>query len=241
MSSVELSLIVPAHNEEKLLEATLVALQEAGRQSDASFEIIVVDDDSTDSTAEIASRSGARVEKVKLRNIGAVRNAGAEIAKGRWLVFIDADTIVPVATLQATVAELRGGAIGGGAKVNLNDLAKLPWMKRMMYYVVVIGWQKLGGWAAGCYMYADAQVFRGFGGFDEKYFAAEEYFFSRNLKRLGKFVLLREPVVTSSRKLHGYSVWQLARFLIRPVFSFGRLFQSKAGLELLYEDKRQAS
>lgn len=238
MSSPELSIIVPAHNEEKLLEHTLVALQKAGLECDASFELIVVDDDSSDATSEIAERNGALVESVRLRNIGAVRNAGAAIARGDWLLFVDADTLVPPGTLQAAVTSLRNGAIGGGARVDLNDLSKLPWIKRMMYYFVVVVWQKLGGWAAGCFMFAESSAFREFGGFDEKYFAAEEFFFSRNLKRLGDFVLLREPVVTSSRKLHAYSIWQLARFLIRPIFSLGGMFQSKAGLEILYEDKR---
>lgn len=236
--TVELSLIVPAHNEENFLKPTLVALNRAAEQSGVSYEIIVVDDDSTDATPEIAQRNGAIVKQVRLRNIGAVRNAGANAAQGRWLVFVDADTIVPVGTLKATLAGLRRGLVGGGAKVSLNDLDQLPWAKRMMYHLVVTGWQRIGRWAAGCYMFCQAKAFRDFGGFDEKYFAAEEYFFSRQLKRRGKFELVTEPVVTSSRKLHGYSVWQLARFLIRPIFSTKGFFRSRVGLEILYEDKR---
>lgn len=236
--TVELSLIVPAHNEEKFLEPTLIALQRAAKHSEVDFELIVVDDDSTDATSEIARRSGAIVKQVKLRNIGAVRNAGAAIAAGRWLVFVDADTIVPPETLQATIKGLRAGLVGGGARVGLNDLDQLPWAKRMMYHLVVTGWQRMGRWAAGCYMFCDAKAFQDFGGFDEKYFAAEEFFFSRQLKRRGKFRLIAEPVITSSRKLHGYSVWQLARFLIRPIFSTKGFFRSRVGLEILYEDKR---
>ena len=237
-ANVELSLIVPAHNEESFLEPTLVALHHAAGKVGLDYEIIVVNDDSTDATPAIAERNGAHVKTVKLRNIGAVRNAGAKEAKGRWLVFVDADTIVPAATLEGTVDGLQNGLIGGGARVDLNDLKELPWVKRMMYHLVVTGWQRIGRWAAGCYMFCDAKAFEDFGGFDEKYFAAEEYFFSRQLKRRGKFKLIPEPVVTSSRKLHGYSVWQLARFLIRPIFSTKGFFRSRVGLEILYEDKR---
>jgi glycosyltransferase involved in cell wall biosynthesis len=236
--AIELSIIVPAHNEEKYLRETLQSIFTAAQAAQVGYEVIVVDDDSTDETSAIATQAGAQVEQVQLRNIGAVRNAGAKIAKGKWLIFIDADTLLPAETLLATIEELRGGAVGGGAQVDLNDLSSLPWIKRMMYYTVVIGWQKLGRWAAGCYMFCQASAFAKFGGFDESYFAAEEYFFSKALKRLGKFKLLKTPVVTSSRKLHAYSTAQLARLIIRPLFVRTGFFKSKTGLEILYEDKR---
>lgn len=237
--SIDLSLIIPAHNEERYLGDTLTALhQSATSLSDVDYEIIVVNDDSSDATRKIAESHGARVQNVQLRNIGAVRNAGAEVALGRWIVFVDADTLVHAETLQLTVDALRDGWVGGGASVALGDLEKLPLVKRMMYHAVVTGWQRMGRWAAGCYMFCQADAFRSMGGFDERYYAAEEYFFSKSLKQAGEFGLISHPVITSSRKLHQYSAWQLARFLIRPLFSLKGLFRSKKGLEILYEDKR---
>ena len=235
---MDLSIIVPAHNEENYIQATLEALADAIAEIDCAAEVIVVNDDSTDQTEAIAMAFEATVENVKLRNIGAVRNAGARIANGKWLVFVDADTIVPPDTLVATIKKLRSGAIGGGARVELPDLKELSFLKRGLFHAVVTGWQKMGGWAAGCYMFCSANSFYEIGGFNEEYYAAEEYFFSKSLKRKGKFELVSSPVLTSSRKLRRYSVFQLSRFLIRPMFTRKGIFKSRKGLEILYDDER---
>lgn len=232
------SIVIPAHNEEQYLGDTLDAINRAIEDLKIVAEVIVVNDDSTDRTAEIARDRLATVVDVSLRNIGAVRNAGAQQARYPWLIFIDADTSVPTKTLAGTLANLADGDAGGGAKVDLPDRAQLFFLKRWMFYLVLLIWQIVGKWAAGCYMYCQKEMFDDFGGFDEDYYAAEEYFFSCQLKARGPFRLVQHPVMTSSRKLHSYSVWELARFLLVPMLSMGNMFKSKRGLELLYEDRR---
>lgn len=71
-----ISFIVPAHNEERLLGVMLDALAHSAATLDEPFEIIVVDDASTDRTAEIARRRHVCVLSANLRQIAAVRNAG---------------------------------------------------------------------------------------------------------------------------------------------------------------------
>ncbi len=239
-SVIRISAIIPAHNEEKLIFNTLEQLRNALEQVNAEYQIIVVDDDSDDQTANLANAAGAEVIHVKLRNIGAVRNAGAQSAIFEYLVFIDADTLVPAATLQATIEAFQQGAVGGGAMVQLiNDGRVIPWHKRWIFPFIATVWLQRGGWAAGCYMFCTAEAFRKFGGFPEEYFAAEEYFFSRSLKQLGPFTILPSPVHTSARKLHEYSLWQLVRFMTRPFFSWRGPLKSRQGLELLYESRRK--
>ena len=108
-----ISFVVPAYNEERLLGRTLVAIHAAARALAHPYELIVVDDDSTDSTAAIARANGARVVRVQFRHIARTRNAGAWAATDSTLIFVDADTIVPAAAVQATMEALGRGAAGG--------------------------------------------------------------------------------------------------------------------------------
>src|SRR5262249_46937661 len=109
---VQLSFIVAAHNEEILLGATLVSIQQASRNIKESFEVMVVDDASTDSTVAVAQSCGATIVSVDRRQIAAVRNAGSHEATGQWLIFVDADTRVSAQLLDSTLTALKSGAIG---------------------------------------------------------------------------------------------------------------------------------
>jgi glycosyltransferase involved in cell wall biosynthesis len=108
-----ISFVVPAYNEERLVGRTLEALHDAARAVAEPYELIVVDDGSVDETAAIADANGARVVRVQFRHIARTRNAGAHAAVGDPLIFVDADTIVPAATVRATIEALRQGAVGG--------------------------------------------------------------------------------------------------------------------------------
>ena len=77
-----ISFIVPAYNEERLLGAALDALHAAARAAGEPYELIVVDDASTDRTATIAADHGAALVSVAHRQIAATRNSGARQATG---------------------------------------------------------------------------------------------------------------------------------------------------------------
>ena len=104
-----ISFIVPAYNEELLIGRTLAAIHAAAREVGEPYEVIVVDDASTDGTATVAGQGGARVVPVHYRQIGRVRNAGARVATGGIFVFVDADTLITAVTLHATLAVLAAG------------------------------------------------------------------------------------------------------------------------------------
>ncbi len=235
------SLIIPAHNEQKFLPATLRAARAACRATRRPWEIIVVNDSSTDETATVARENGATVVDVQLRNIAAVRNAGAKAARFPRLVFLDADTILPPETLVNAMQALDRGAVGGGAWVDLEPVPKeLPGRsgKILLFRLLRFVWFRIFRWAAGCFIFCDRDAFFASGGFPEKYFAAEEMFLSRQLKRLGKFEIVRPAMITSARKLHDYSFWQLVGFLTVP---FRRPFQglrNRDNLDILYQHER---
>jgi GT2 family glycosyltransferase len=204
------SFIVPAHNEEQLLGRTLASPQVAATATAISSEIIVVDDDSDDRTTAIAEAAGARVLSVHHRQIARARNAGAEVATGDVLIFVDADTIVDAATVRDTLAAVERGCVGGGALLRFDD--PLPLSARVLTLVLTLT-MKMTGLAAGAYVFATRAAFAQIGGFDATLFATEELTFSRALRRVGPTAILRSRVLTSGRKARTHS----SRELLAPI------------------------
>lgn len=230
-----ISFVVPAHNEEALLGETLRMLRTSAEKVGEPFEIIVADDASTDRTAEIARGAGASVVRIERRQIAAARNAGARTAQGDVLVFVDADTHVSPETLQQALDALGTGAIGGGAPFDFEDHA--PYWGHLARDITV-GLMRLTSYAAGCFIFAKRDAFDSVGGFDERYYALEELVLSRSLHRIGRFVLVTRPVLTSGRKarFHGPRVlWKFTWDLIRGGH---RAVQSRDKLGLWYDGKR---
>jgi len=83
------SFIIPAYNESELIANTLKSIHTYAAALD--HEVIVVDNGSTDDTADIATSCGATVLNFPIGTISAVRNAGVAISRGQTLVFLDAD------------------------------------------------------------------------------------------------------------------------------------------------------
>lgn len=233
----ELSLIVPAHNEEALLADTLESVKAAADSSGRSYEILVVDDASTDGTAEIARAHDCRVVPVNLRQIAAVRNAGARHAAGEILVFVDADTKLPAATLAAALDAIADGAVGGGAKLAFHGRTP-TWVHIILPFVnFACGRARL---APGCFLFARKDAFEAIGGFDERYFAAEEWVLSQALKSQGRFVMLREPSITSARRGNPRDLLRTLGLLVRLVARGKVALQQREGLEIWYGPSARA-
>ena len=88
MKSPFFSVIIPSHNG---ADRIAKALESCVSQSFGDFELIVVCDCCTDDTSLIAQRYGARVLSVRERRDGLARNAGLDIARGEWVLFLDDD------------------------------------------------------------------------------------------------------------------------------------------------------
>lgn len=230
-----ISFIIPAYNEERLLGRTLAALHAAGRALDEPYELIVVDDGSTDATAAVAIAHSARVVAVQFRQIGRTRNAGAHASIGETLIFVDADTVVPTDTVRATLKAVRRGVIGGGASVEFDG--RLPAYARLLVPVSLAA-LRAGRLAAGCYFFCTRAAFDAAGGFDDHMYAAEEIALSRKLKRLGPFVILREAVTTSGRKVRAHSGWEVVRVFGAFVRRGTGVVRSREFLGLWYGDRR---
>jgi len=230
-----LSFIVPAYNEEHMLEATLVALHAVGRALDEPYELVVVDDASTDRTALIAQSLGAVLVSVTHRQIAATRNSGARAASGDLFFFVDADTIVDEAVVRSAVEALRDGAAGGGAGVVMDGT--IPLYARLLMPILVRSF-RAAGLAAGCFLFCTRSAFLAVGGFDETFFGAEELVMSQALKRQGKFVILRQPVTTSGRKLRTHTVGEMLTVLGHVALRGSKAVKQRQGMDLWYGERR---
>jgi glycosyltransferase involved in cell wall biosynthesis len=231
-----ISFVIPAYNEERLLPSTLQALHAAARATGVGYELIVANDGSTDRTAAIAAAHHARVVAVANRQIAATRNAGGRAARGEWLIFVDADTIVSEPVLRAAIAALRAGAVGGGAAVRFYGRVP-PYARRLLPLMTWVF--RTVGIAAGCFLFCTRRGFEAVGGFDETFYAAEEVVMSRALQRHGRFVVVREAVATSARKLRAYSWRDILRLSAALVWSGRRALRTRRQLAYWYEQRRE--
>lgn len=230
-----ISFIIPAHDEARLIGATLASITAAADALGLAYEIIVVDDASGDGTAAVADRLGARVIRVEYRHIAAARNAGARAAQGARFIFVDADTQVDAPLIRAALRALDEGAAGGGCTVRLHG--PLAWHERVAASVAVAA-LRLARIAPGCFQFCTRTAFEAVGGYDERWFAAEDIVMSRALARVGRFVLLRDAVHTSSRKLRTFSLREHGR-LFWHFLRHGRvILHSRERLALWYEKRR---
>ena len=230
-----LSFVVPAHNEEASIAAVVAAIAAAAGAAGAAHEIVVVDDAATDATAERAAAAGARVLPVAYRQIAATRNAGARAARGEVFVFVDADTLIDADVVAALQRALAAGAIGGGAAIRFDEpvprwvrwtLPAFLWLFRRLRFT------------GGCFLYATRTAFDAVGGFDETLYASEELTLCRALKRQGEFVILRESVLTSGRKVRTYSGGEILKSALRVAFAGRAGVRDRSRLDLWYAPRR---
>lgn len=232
-----LSFIVPAYNEELELPRALAAIRAAAEASTQPYEIIVVDDASTDGTAEVAKSVGAVVVPVQYRHIAAVRNAGARAAKGDVFIFVDADTFILPAHVAGVRAALAAGCAGGGARIITDGL--VPLWGRVFVRVFSALYFAAANLGAGAFLFTTRENFEAVGGFDERCFAGEEFYFTRALKKRGRFRLLTDPVASSGRKLRMYSARDILGGLVGIMLRGKRAVRSRDRLNIWYDGKRE--
>jgi glycosyltransferase involved in cell wall biosynthesis len=220
VAAPDYSIVLPAYNEEALLPATLARLRDAMAGAPLVGEVVVCDNNSTDGTERVARAAGARVVFEPVNQISRARNAGARAARGRLLVFVDADTLVPAPLLhEALEALVSGRACGGGAAVRMEGVSGGVMGRMVRFWNAVSSGRRL---AAGSFVFVRREAFEAVGGFSERVYASEEIWLSRAVSRWGRprglpFVILRDhPVLTSGRK----AAWYPAPLLLAVMVGF---------------------
>jgi len=218
---MKLSIIVPAYNEEKYLGLTLEKISSALIELAGSSEIIVVNNESTDKTVEIAARYKAWIVNESIHNISRVRNAGAGSASGDVLVFIDADTLVPGRLFKNIADIMIDSRCHGGAVDVSYDSFERKWVR---YYSM--GWKfwgRLLNMKQGAAQFARVSAFKAINGYDEGIFMGEDIDFywrlSKHAKQSDGYVkFIDDPkVVTSGRRFDKMSILKTL-VLTHPIF-----------------------
>ncbi len=232
-----ISFIIPAHNEQAALGRTLEAIHDSARGVEQTYEIIVVDDASTDATAEVARQHQATVVPVNNRQIAATRNAGGRAARGERMFFVDADTTINPRAVAEALRYMDKGAVGGGAPVLFEGKVPLP-VQLFAYFAIVFA--KLAGFTGGAFMFCTREAFQATGGFDERLFWAEEGVFGLALKRQGRFMVVWKPVLTSPRRIRSLSAAHLPAFVVRIILSPRKMLMRRASVEKIWYDSNRA-
>lgn len=218
---MRLSVIIPAYNEEKLLPETLRRINTALEPLKGESELIVVDNESTDGTREIAESFGAVVLSESIKNIGAIRNTGARSAKGEVLVFFDADTFVQENLLTVIEEKMQDPKCFGGA-VDV-DYGKFErWWLRFMKTAWKF-WGPIFNMKQGAAQFCRKTVFEEIGGYDERIYLGEDidiyWRLTKYAKQKGGFLsFIDDPKVTTSpRRFDKMSLWD-TMVLTHPIY-----------------------
>jgi len=177
-----------------------------------------------------------RVVSINRRQIAAARNAGACAAHGDVLFFVDADTRINARHIVDAIAALNAGCAGGSARVIIDGV--IPFWARIFTKVFCTVYFGLN-FGAGAFLFTTRQTFDAIGGFNEELFIGEEIFFSLALRKLGRFKVLREPIVTSGRKLRMYSARDILGNSVSVIMRGPRAARSRDQLHLWYDGKRE--
>lgn len=178
-------------------------------------QLIVVDNNSTDQTSDIARQFGATVVFEPVNQIARARNRGAAEASGDALIFLDADSHCTSQLLEHVLDLLDGGkTVGGGSLIAPDRAITGAALRGLKLWNQIASKGKL---AAGCFVFCRRDAFDAVGGFNTRVYAAEEIYLSRALKKWGRkrhmefHIASVSPVITSVRKLDWYSPWQITR------------------------------
>ena len=211
-----ISVVIPALNEEKYLGETLQWVEAAIRtwqceQPGSVGEVIVVDNDSTDRTAEIARNYDAKVVTEKERNISRARNAGDKAAAGEVFLFLDADTHIPTELLKRIATALTDPACDGGA-VAVQHLPERRILRLYMLFWKIVG--RMFGMAQGAAQFYRRSVFEKLRGYPEHVYMGEDVEFywaaSKAAKRGNRTVeyIKDLQVVPSPRRFDQWPLWK---------------------------------
>lgn len=190
---MKLSFIIPTLNEEKVIQSTLAKIKKLAA---FEYEIIVSDERSSDKTAEFAKKIADRVvveEKKEKHTIGYGRNRGAALAKGEYLVFMDADVETPDPDnfFKKALLQFEKDPQLVGLSVFLKVLPEMRTFADSLFFGLINYGHLINcnilkkGTASGEFLMLKRAAFQKIGGFREDLPAGEDVDLFRRLSKIG--------------------------------------------------------
>ncbi|MCL2790717.1 MAG: glycosyltransferase [Desulfobulbus sp.] len=184
---MDFSIIIPAKNEQKHLPSCLDSLSQLDYPQEA-YEILVIDNGSTDNTVAIAKQYGAKVFIRPELTVAGLRNFGASYAQGRYLAFLDADCTVASDWLAAASLWPKQANVccfGGPPESPGNG----TWVQKAWYIVrCKQHMTEEVEWLESMNMFVRKEIFDQVHGFDETLITCEDYDLSLRLRQHGRIV-----------------------------------------------------
>ncbi|MEK8198203.1 MULTISPECIES: glycosyltransferase [Lysinibacillus] len=236
---LKISIIIPAHNEEKYIGKCLESVSRASKLCKNQVEIIVVLNRCTDRTEEIAKSYDCIIVKNNDKNLSKIRNAGVEIASGEIIVTIDADTQMNEHVLSKAQENLISGKyIGGGVTGKFERMSLGIFVSTLLLIGPLLF--KYGAISVGIF-WCYKKDFQSINGFNENMLMAEDADFAKRLKVWGKkngkkYGTIQNGMLTSTRKFDKHGDWVLLK---RPkmILAYLKGTDQKYADEAYYENQ----
>lgn len=209
-----ISFVVPAYNEERLLPACLAAIRAEMARTPCAAELLVVDNASTDATADVARGLGVRVVDQPRRGLVQARSAGFAASTGALVANIDADTLLPEGWLARVLAEFERdpGLVTLSGPYDYHDVpARVRRAARVFYgmayctYLVNRHVLRVGSMVQGGNFVLRREALVKAGGFDDRFsFYGEDTDIARRMSQIGRVKFSWALMARSSgRRLSG--------------------------------------
>jgi rSAM/selenodomain-associated transferase 2 len=217
LSSMKLAIVVPVFNESLVLPRLIGGLTTLKESANSNFELVFADGGSTDNTTTLIQDAGLRVISSPKGRAWQM-NAGAAQTNGDVLLFLHADTLLPVNALAAITSSLVGNICWGRFDVRI---AGKPWMLGIV--ARMMNWRsRLTGIATGDQaMFMTRVAYQAIGGFPEQALM-EDIEASRRLRQLSRPACIATQVITSGRRWETRGVWTTIFLMWRLRWAYWR-------------------
>ncbi len=206
-----LTVIVPVYNEQKLIGACLDSLIHQTLSHD-QYEIIVIDNNSTDASAEIAAMQGVRVEREPRKGYVHAIRRGIEVSTTEMIAFTDADCRVPINWAEKILGHFAASpeVVGVGGKVSFYDI---PMIVDKAFQIILY----FNSAIPGNNMAVRRRAINEMGGIDPRINLGVDYWLTLKLRDVGQLKIDRSLMVETSARRLRYAFESTVKYFINVI------------------------